>query len=71
VVPPAFAAIAASECAITGAHVFLTIAAFSPAGIPAEAVGEGDFAVCPVVSHQPTTFWTVEQVLVFTLSYKA
>ncbi|MBK9927505.1 MAG: hypothetical protein IPP66_19725 [Anaerolineales bacterium] len=27
-----------------------------PKLVPAEAMGEGDFSVCPVVSHRPTTF---------------
>ena len=56
-----------SECAVTGAHVFLTANLHM---LLRKRPGGGDFTVCPVALHRPATFWTVEQLLVFTLSYR-
>lgn len=40
------------ECAVTGAHVPLTIRHVGNATYSCEGKGEVDFAVCPAISHR-------------------
>jgi hypothetical protein len=60
---------APQTCAVTGAHVPLTVEQIDNLSYTCEG-GEvkGISLSVPVVLHLPTTFWTVEQVLVFTRS---